>query len=257
MNICDLLKENEENKKRKNEDKENNENEIIIKKPKIIESLSKQGNESNVLKDHNEKIDDDIILISEEKTPSKNNLQTKINKSEKKNVNLAKKDEYLVQKLIPFQNLLRTAKQAGNDSIGGEAKELANLPGLYVENYGDVPLPLNEVIAEGLIKLSTQAPYGYKYDTLYNKDVRDTFQIEPSAIKIKNPEWNEGLNKLTKRVAEGLGCHGKIEAKLYKMLIYKQGGHFKKHSDTEKEKNMFATLILQLPSIHEGNLNKI
>ena len=159
--------------------------------------------------------------------------------------------------LETIQNLLRDAKLSGADSIGGRAIELPSHPGLYVENYGDVPLPINTDVGEKLIKISVQAPYGYKYDTLYDKDVRDTFQIEPSAIKIKNPEWNEGLNKLTKRVAEGLGCHGKIEAKLYKMLIYKQGGHFKKHSDTEKEKNMFATLILQLPSIHEGNLNKI
>jgi hypothetical protein len=36
------------------------------------------------------------------------------------------------------------------------------------------------------------------------------------------------------------------------MLLYKQGGHFKKHRDTEKEKGMFGTLIIQLPSIYTG-----
>ena len=36
------------------------------------------------------------------------------------------------------------------------------------------------------------------------------------------------------------------------MLLYKTGGHFKKHRDTEKEKGMFATLILQLPSKYSG-----
>ena len=36
------------------------------------------------------------------------------------------------------------------------------------------------------------------------------------------------------------------------MLIYKEGGHFLKHRDTEKEKQMFATLIIQLPSVHKG-----
>jgi hypothetical protein len=151
-------------------------------------------------------------------------------------------------KLIRFQNILRNVKQSGSDSVCGAATELPPHPGLYVENYGDVPLPLNQVFADGLIKFSRQA----SYDTLLNKEVRDTFQIEPSAIKIKNTKWNEGLNKLTERVAKDLGCVGRIKAKLYKMLIYQKGGHFKKHSDTEKEKNMFATLILQLPSIHEG-----
>ena len=61
---------------------------------------------------------------------------------------------------------------------------------------------------------------------------------------------------MTKRVADGLGCHGDVEAKIYKLLIYKTGGHFKPHTDTEKEKNMFGTLIIQLPSIHKGILKK-
>lgn len=36
------------------------------------------------------------------------------------------------------------------------------------------------------------------------------------------------------------------------MLIYEKGGHFLKHRDTEKEKNMFGTLIIQPPSTHTG-----
>ena len=74
-------------------------------------------------------------------------------------------------------------------------------------------------------------------------------------IKIENPEWESKLKELTKRVADVLGCHGKVEVKMYKLLIYKTGCHFKKHTDTEKEKNMFGTLIIQLPSIHKGNRN--
>ena len=36
------------------------------------------------------------------------------------------------------------------------------------------------------------------------------------------------------------------------MLLYEEGGHFKKHRDTEKEANMFGTLVVALPSQHEG-----
>ena len=36
------------------------------------------------------------------------------------------------------------------------------------------------------------------------------------------------------------------------MLLYEAGGHFKKHRDTEKEEDMFATLIVQLPSKYSG-----
>ena len=38
----------------------------------------------------------------------------------------------------------------------------------------------------------------------------------------------------------------------YKFLLYKPGGHFKMHRDTEKEDRMFATMVVQLPFIHEG-----
>ena len=43
-----------------------------------------------------------------------------------------------------------------------------------------------------------------------------------------------------------------LKAKLYKLLVYKEGGHFLKHRDTEKENGMFGTLIIQPPSIHKG-----
>lgn len=43
-----------------------------------------------------------------------------------------------------------------------------------------------------------------------------------------------------------------LKAKIYKLLVYKQGGHFLKHQDTEKEKRMFGTLVVQLPSLHTG-----
>jgi hypothetical protein len=161
-------------------------------------------------------------------------------------------EEEAKSRMVDLQSLIREAKASGEDVVAGEASELPPYPGLFVENYGHVPLPLNEHVAESLIKLSTQAPYGFKYDTLYDKEVRDTFQIDPASMKLTNPKWNPQLVKLTERVAAGLGCSGKIQANLYKMLIYKTGGHFKKHSDTEKEKNMFATLIIQLPSVHEG-----
>jgi hypothetical protein len=38
-----------------------------------------------------------------------------------------------------------------------------------------------------------------------------------------------------------------LEARLYKLLLYEQGGHFAAHQDTEKEKGMLGTLVVQLP----------
>ena len=66
--------------------------------------------------------------------------------------------------------------------------------------------------------------------------VPTVFQLEINKFKIMNPEWNNCLLKLTKRVEKGLGCHWPIEAKLYKMLILKKNGHFKKHMILKKIK---------------------
>lgn len=77
--------------------------------------------------------------------------------------------------------------------------------------------------------------------------------MDASEIEFKNPEWDIQLQFLVDKIGKDLGCVGKnVEAKLYKLLFYKTGGHFLKHKDTEKESNMFGTLIIQLPSIYEG-----
>jgi hypothetical protein len=53
-------------------------------------------------------------------------------------------------------------------------------------------------------------------------------------------------------VADQLGLADKgtavsVEARLSKLLLYEQGGHFSAHQDTEKERGMIGTLVVQLP----------
>lgn len=66
--------------------------------------------------------------------------------------------------------------------------------------------------------------------------------------------WASGLEALVKTVTEDLGlANAAVKANLYKLLLYGPGQHFKEfHKDTEKEDRMFGTLIIQLPSVHEG-----
>ena len=160
--------------------------------------------------------------------------------------------EQKLKQIKIVKKLLKEIDSSGNTSVSGEARELnANIE-LIAKNFGDIQLPLYETQAEQLIKVCKQAPYGQKFETLYDTTVRDTFQLEPSEFEIKNNDWDKNLAKLVKRVAKQLGCKGQVTAQLYKMLLYKKGGHFKKHRDTEKEKGMFGTLIIQLPSIYTG-----
>ena len=43
------------------------------------------------------------------------------------------------------------------------------------------------------------------------------------------------------------GAAAGVEARLYKLLVYERGGHFRPHRDTEKEPGMFGSLLIQLP----------
>ena len=66
------------------------------------------------------------------------------------------------------------------------------------------------------------------------------------------PEWDKFFQRTVRRIGEDLGINGKVSAVPYKLLVYGKGGHFRAHRDTEKLEAMFATLIIALPSAHEG-----
>jgi hypothetical protein len=57
---------------------------------------------------------------------------------------------------------------------------------------------------------------------------------------------------IVETVRQEFGIHRKVSVKLYKLLIYETGSFFAPHRDSEKTPGMFATLVVCLPSRHEG-----
>ena len=53
-------------------------------------------------------------------------------------------------------------------------------------------------------------------------------------------------------VRQDFGIAQKVKPELYKLLVYEKGSFFAPHRDTEKTSRMFATLVVCLPSRHEG-----
>ncbi|CAI5727739.1 unnamed protein product [Peronospora destructor] len=95
-------------------------------------------------------------------------------------------------------------------------------------------------------------------ETKINECVRKSWQLEPDQVEIKNPSWEKGLDKLIDIIANRLGYNGvPLQCKLYKVLVYGEGGHFFMHRDTEKEDGMIATLVVQPPSTHEGGVLEV
>ncbi|RLN95234.1 hypothetical protein BBJ28_00021301 [Nothophytophthora sp. Chile5] len=146
-----------------------------------------------------------------------------------------------------------TVGDAGEYSFGGQADTLPVLPGLFVDGVGSVPLPLSKEHAEILVARCEKSPFGRKLDTMMDENVRKSWQLRPEDVELKNPLWHNGMKKLSVTIADRLGYKGiPLQCLLYKMLVYDEGGHFLKHQDTEKEDGMVATLVIQLPSLHEG-----
>src|SRR5690606_1140235 len=66
-------------------------------------------------------------------------------------------------------------------------------------------------------------------------------------------QWYKFLQTAIQNVKSGLGLEDyKVDARLYKLLIYEEGDFFLTHKDSEKGKGMFGTLIIGLPSQYTG-----
>ncbi|GFH53651.1 hypothetical protein CTEN210_10127 [Chaetoceros tenuissimus] len=142
----------------------------------------------------------------------------------------------------------------GSTCTSGSLKNiLPSIPGLHIEGVGPVSLPVTTAVADEIKKVAKQAPHGRGMQTIVDTSVRNTLQVDAQHIQLMNPSWKSGLRKVVAKAAEGLGVSTSlVRAELYKLLMYEEGGFFKKHRDTEKANGMFATLVIQLPSIFTG-----
>ena len=147
--------------------------------------------------------------------------------------------------------LMDKVKTSGTFSVGGTLPSIP--PGLKVKGIGHIALPFLEQQAKALIELSRQSPFGRGEETIYDTNVRKSWQIAAEDFELTNPQWQEALQQAVEQIGKQLGLDdSKIEFVQYKLLIYEKGGFFAAHRDTEKTPNMFATLVVNLPSEHEG-----
>jgi 2OG-Fe(II) oxygenase superfamily len=123
---------------------------------------------------------------------------------------------------------------------------------LRVEGVGLLGLPLPDVQAAQLAQLATPAPYGRGPDTLVDPQVRRCGQVAAERVDTSDPRWAATMNTITAQATAALGVDGAVQTALYKLLVYQPGDFFTTHRDTEKERGMFGTLVVVLPSKHEG-----
>ena len=145
---------------------------------------------------------------------------------------------------------LRSVDRPGDFCVGGQRQIF--MPAIDVDGVGRIALPLLPAQAERLVAAAEAAPYGRGEQTLVDRQVRKTWQLEPGAVRIGGRQWEKTLAELVAGAALGLGIHDPVAAEFYKLLIYDAGSFFVDHRDTEKVPGMFATLVIALPSAHSG-----
>ena len=106
-------------------------------------------------------------------------------------------------------------------------------PGMVIDSLGSIGFPLSQLDAERIISRSEQAPFGKQDKTILDPSVRKTWQIDAAKISFGNPKWMTYMQEhVIPRAAEKLGLDSKeVDAHLYKLLLYGEGGHFVAHQE--------------------------
>lgn len=154
---------------------------------------------------------------------------------------LAKRSKQRTRLQDAMEVILSKSKE--ESFFSGQAHDLPVAPGLAIEGYGPIALPINAAVADSL------KPYGRKA-TFHNLACKP-WEFDASIITIANPDWSFQLQKLVDKMS----CWGQARPILHKGFLCEKGrkpNYFSFHKESEKEKNVFATLVIQVPSICTG-----
>jgi hypothetical protein len=107
------------------------------------------------------------------------------------------------------------------------------MPTIDVDGVGRLAFPLLPVQVERLVAIGEAAPYGRGEETVVDRDVRRTSQIDPGRIGISGRHWEESLAVPVADAACGLGIGEPVSADFYKLLVY-DAGSFSSTTGTQK-----------------------
>ena len=150
-----------------------------------------------------------------------------------------------------IEELLSSVERPGNYCALGRL--FAAMPVVAVESVGALSFPVPEGQVRALMSVAERAPYGKGPDTVVDTSVRDCWQIDAAKVRLGGSAWPGTFARILETAARGLGCpEDRLEARLYKLLVYGEGGFFSGHRDTEKAAGMVATLCISLPTTGSG-----
>nr|POF13111.1 hypothetical protein CFP56_10259 [Quercus suber] len=137
-----------------------------------------------------------------------------------------------------------------------EAKPLKVALEDYLENVtSDVGLPLSDRDAEALVEVCHLAPFGKGEDNIVDTSVCKTWELSPDDFELRDPAWDTFSRKVVTRASADLQVDqlgGQVSAELRALQLDEEGSIFEPDQDSKKDPNIFGTLVIALPSKHEG-----
>ncbi|WAQ80842.1 hypothetical protein PtA15_1A180 [Puccinia triticina] len=162
----------------------------------------------------------------------------------------------------PYRVKLKTDLNAAFEAIsltgkfaGWEALPRAPPAWLYVDGVGDISMPLGEEQIMQIIGKAQQTPYGST--TPEEPDVggpvgNNIWELNPDQLEFLDPEWPNYLLMLRDLVESKLDVDGPIRLNFHRMMIFGKGAMSTPQTDIQRTRGMFGTLMICLPSAHEG-----
>ena len=127
---------------------------------------------------------------------------------------------------------------------GRVAIETYELPSINVEGVGRLSWPINAHQIEQLKNVMEKSPFGNEG----NDKIKKPSHIDRNKIEIDN-----SFDYLSETVTNQLALEEhEIEVRLNKLILQEEGEGYDWQQDTEKSNGKFGSLMIHLPSYHEG-----
>lgn len=150
-----------------------------------------------------------------------------------------------------LQQDLESVQTVGDFAVQRIHTQFVN-PGLEIDGCL-IPLPLIPLFADQIKAVAKPAPISRDGGAVVDYSVRLTWALSHDDFRISNPAWLEFLESLKQDAAQrlGLALHDLI-VEPDKLLLYEKGSFSRHHKESETKPGVIGTLVICLPSEHEG-----
>lgn len=125
---------------------------------------------------------------------------------------------------------------------------------IKINRVGELMFPLSNEQQQALLQFAKPAPFGFKDETIYDDTIRKALMLPKSYTRTSKKTWDKVIQPILNefKTTLGLPSRATLRAEFQSFLIYEEGGFFQPHQDTEKVDGMIGSLVIMLPTEHEG-----